>query len=104
MTLLHCNCHNVLLCLSFIFIIFDIEIVFLYPWAVVFRSDLHTFGLVEVLVFAAAVFISFLYLVSNGALNWGPAKRLQESMPERTTESTIARVGPGQGPGAGQAA
>src|SRR6202142_473652 len=31
---------------SMIFIIFDIEIVFLYPWAVVFRSDLHTFGLV----------------------------------------------------------
>src|ERR1700690_4512587 len=86
--------------IAMIFIIFDIEIVFLYPWAVVFRSDLHTFGLVEVLVFAAAVFISFLYLVSNGALNWGPAKRLHESMPERTTESTIARVGPGQGPGA----
>jgi NADH-quinone oxidoreductase subunit A len=89
---------------AMIFIIFDIEIVFLYPWAVVFRSDLHTFGLIEVLVFAAAVFFSFLYLVSNGALNWGPAKRLREAMPERTTESTIARVGPGQGPGAGQAA
>ena len=87
-----------------IFIIFDIEIVFLYPWAVVFRSDLHTFGLIEVLVFAAAVFISFLYLVSNGALNWGPAKQLRPAMPERTTESTIAHVGPGQGPGAGQAA
>src|SRR6202142_4714888 len=72
--------------IAMIFIIFDIEIVFLYPWAVVFRSDLHTFGLIEVLVFAAAVFISFLYLVSNGALNWGPAKRLHESMPERTTE------------------
>jgi NADH-quinone oxidoreductase subunit A len=89
---------------AMIFIIFDIEIVFLYPWAVVFRSDLHTFGLIEVLVFAAAVFISFLYLVSNGARNWGPAKQLRESMPERTTESTIARVGPSQGPGAGQAA
>ena len=37
---------------AMIFIIFDIEIVFLYPWAVVFRQ-LHTFGLVEVLVFAA---------------------------------------------------
>ena len=45
---------------AMIFIIFDIEIVFLYPWAVVFRSDLHTFGLVEVLVFAAAVFFSLL--------------------------------------------
>src|ERR1700724_3691707 len=88
---------------AMIFIIFDIEIVFLYPWAVVFR-ELRTFGLIEVLVFAAAVFFSFLYLVSNGALNWGPLKQLRPAMPERTTESTIARVGPGQGPGAGQAA
>ena len=88
---------------AMIFVIFDIEIVFLYPWAVVFR-ELHTFGLVEVLVFAAAVFFSFLYLVSNGALNWGPSKLLRPASSERTTDSTIARVGPGQGPGAGQAA
>ena len=76
---------------AMIFIIFDIEIVFLYPWAVVFRQ-LRSFGLIEVLVFAGAVFVSFLYLVSNGALNWGPAKRLRVGMPGRTSESTIARV------------
>ena len=50
---------------SMIFIIFDIEIVFLYPWAVVFHQ-VGTFGLIEVVVFAAVVFVSFLYLVSNG--------------------------------------
>ena len=88
---------------AMIFIIFDIEIVFLYPWAVIYRQ-LRTFGLIEVLVFAGAVFVSFLYLVSNGALNWGPAKRLRPAMPERTTESTIARVGSGPGPDAGRAA
>jgi NADH-quinone oxidoreductase subunit A len=76
---------------AMIFIIFDIEIVFLYPFAVVFKQ-LHTFGLVEVLVFAAVVLVSFLYLVSNGALSWGPAKRLRVGMPVRTSESTIARV------------
>ena len=76
---------------AMIFIIFDIEIVFLYPWAVVYRQ-LGTFGLAEVIVFAAAVFVSFLYLVSNGALNWGPAKRLRPAITERTTASTIARV------------
>ena len=54
-----------------IFIIFDIEIVFLYPFAVIFKQ-LHTFGLVEVLVFAVVVLVSFLYLVSNGALQLGP--------------------------------
>ena len=83
-----------------IFIIFDIEIVFLYPWAVVFRPA-GTFGFVEILVFAAVVFISFLYLVSNGALDWGPVKRLSPAhRPERTTESTVVRVGPGPKPSA----
>ena len=85
--------------IAMIFIIFDIEIVFLYPWAVIFRQ-LRSFGLVEVVVFAAVVFISFLFLISNGALSWGPAKRLVGGMPSRTSESTIARItaGPG-GPG-----
>jgi NADH-quinone oxidoreductase subunit A len=77
--------------IAMIFIIFDIEIVFLYPFAVIFKQ-LHTFGLVEVLVFAVVVLVSFVYLVSNGALTWGPAKRLQAGMPGRTSESTIARV------------
>ena len=76
---------------SMIFIIFDIEIVFLYPWAVVFHQ-IATFGLIEVIVFAAVVFISFLYLVSNGALTWGPPKTLQSGMPSRTSESTITRI------------
>jgi len=76
---------------AMIFIIFDIEIVFLYPWAVIFRQ-LGTFGLVEILVFAGAVFASFLFLVSNGAFDWGPAKRLSEVGPIRTIMSTVARV------------
>jgi NADH-quinone oxidoreductase subunit A len=82
--------------IAMIFIIFDIEIVFLYPWAVVFRQ-LRSFGLVEVLVFAAVVFVSFLFLISNGALNWGPAKRLSSAMPPRTSESTILRISAGTG-------
>ena len=80
---------------AMIFIIFDIEIIFLYPWAVVFRQ-LDLFGLVEMVVFAVAVFVSFVYLISNGALDWGPSKRLRagttERDPERTTTSTVRRV------------
>jgi NADH-quinone oxidoreductase subunit A len=71
--------------------IFIIEIVFLYPWAVVFKQ-IATFGLIEVIVFAAVVFVSFLYLISNGALTWGPPKTLQAGMPARTSESTISRI------------
>jgi NADH-quinone oxidoreductase subunit A len=76
---------------SMIFIIFDIEIVFLYPWAIVFHQ-IATFGLIEVIVFAAVVFVSFVYLISNGALTWGPPKTLQPGMPSRTSESTISRI------------
>ncbi len=83
---------------AMIFIIFDIEIIFLFPWAVVF-GELHTFGLVEIIVFAAAVFVSFIYLVSNGALDWGPMKRVRPlaSEEQRTSGSTVRRVGPSEG-------
>jgi len=78
---------------AMIFIIFDIEIIFLYPWAVIFRQ-LRTFGLVEMVVFALAVFVSFAYLISNGALDWGPVKRTRTTaVPTgRTSESTVRRV------------
>ncbi|HZT65254.1 MAG TPA: NADH-quinone oxidoreductase subunit A [Acidimicrobiales bacterium] len=89
---------------AMIFIIFDIEIIFLYPWAVVFDQQ-KVFLLVEMLVFSGAVFVAFVYLISNGALDWGPVKRLRPATPvspARTSETTIRRLGPG--PDAGQAA
>ena len=79
---------------AMIFIIFDIEIIFLYPWAVIFRQ-LDVFGLVEMIVFAVAVFVSFMYLIANGGLDWGPAKRMRPAATtptERTTESTVRRI------------
>lgn len=87
---------------AMIFIVFDIEIIFLYPWAVNYRN-LGAFGLFEVLVFAAAVVVSLLYLISKGALEWGPAKVVgrptraesTEAMVsgDRTASTTIRRVG-----------
>src|SRR5829696_8633935 len=59
---------------AMIFIVFDIEIIFLYPWAVNYRN-LGAFGLFEVLLFAVAVLISLVYLVSKGALEWGPVNQ-----------------------------
>jgi NADH-quinone oxidoreductase subunit A len=81
---------------AMIFIVFDIEIIFLYPWAVIYR-DLGAFGLVEILLFALAVFVSFVYLISNGALDWGPLRTARKLSPmvssERTASTTIRRVG-----------
>ena len=76
---------------AMIFVIFDIEIVFMYPFAVVFRQ-LGSFGLVEVVLFSLVVFTALLFLVSEGALSWGPVKRLTKAMPSRTSDSTIARL------------
>jgi NADH-quinone oxidoreductase subunit A len=81
---------------AMIFIVFDIEIIFFYPWAVT-HEEVGLFGLVAVLIFTFAVFESFVYLISNGALEWGPATRLRDlsalRSPERTSASTIRRVG-----------
>jgi NADH-quinone oxidoreductase subunit A len=80
---------------AMIFIVFDIEIIFLFPWAIVYRS-LGPFGLFAILLFAAAVFESFVYLISNGALDWGPIKQLRRIDvvdPARTSATTIRRVG-----------
>jgi NADH-quinone oxidoreductase subunit A len=76
---------------AMIFVIFDIEIIFLFPFAVVY-NQLGRFGLIEIIVFVAAVFISFIYLVANGALDWGPIKRLKPAS-DRTSTSTVRRVG-----------
>jgi NADH-quinone oxidoreductase subunit A len=84
--------------IAMIFIIFDIEIIFLFPWAVIYKQ-LGRFGLVEVLVFAGAVFFSFIYLIANGALDWGPVRQARPARRDsaRTTESTVRRVGSARG-------
>jgi NADH-quinone oxidoreductase subunit A len=76
---------------AMIFVIFDIEIVFLYPFAVEFKA-LGKFGLVEIVLFSVVVFCALLFLVAEGALSWGPVKRLTKGTPARTSSSTIARI------------
>lgn len=87
---------------AMIFIVFDIEIIFFYPWAVA-QGGLGLFGLVLIMIFSFAVFESFIYLIGNGALEWGPLK--QVAVPnelagadgmmssDRTSTTTIRRVG-----------
>ena len=81
---------------AMIFIVFDIEIIFFYPYAIA-HGGLGVFGLVSLMVFTFAVFESFVYLISNGALEWGPIKQVAAPSgavsPERTATSTIRRVG-----------
>ena len=54
---------------AILFIIFDVEVVFMYPWAVMFR-ELGWFGFVEMLVFIAVLGVGYLFAWRKGALEW----------------------------------
>ena len=52
-----------------LFILFDIEVIFLYPWAVNFRS-LGMFGYVEMVLYIAILLVGYFYILRKGALKW----------------------------------
>ena len=55
--------------IAILFIVFDLEIAFMFPWALVFR-ELGIFGLVEMGVFLSLLVIGFIYVWKKGALEW----------------------------------
>lgn len=81
---------------AMLFIMFDIELIFIYPFAVD-RQFLGAYALWEMVAFSAVFFAAFVYVVARGALDWGPIAR-QVRLPGalaagRTSTSTIRRVG-----------
>jgi len=54
---------------AMLFILFDIEIIFLYPWAVTF-TNLGVFGLVEMVLFIATLLVAYAYVWRRGGLDW----------------------------------
>lgn len=81
---------------AMLFIMFDIELIFIYPFAVD-REFLGSYAFWEMIAFSVVFFAAFVYVVARGALEWGPVakqRRLESAMSaERTTTSTIRRVG-----------
>lgn len=80
---------------AMIFIIFDIEIIFLFPWAVTYRS-MGGYALGIIAEFTIPFLIAFAWLISQGGLDWGPRDRsrvLDAVDVGRTSETTIRRVG-----------
>jgi NADH:ubiquinone oxidoreductase subunit 3 (chain A) len=55
--------------LGLLLILFDIEVAFLFPWAVVFK-DIGIYGLIEAVLFIAILFLGFVYAWKKGALKW----------------------------------
>jgi NADH-quinone oxidoreductase subunit A len=75
---------------AIVFILFDIEAVFLYPWAVVYR-ELKLFGFFEMLVFVVLVLSGFYYIWKKGALDW--SQETAEGSPYDLERSRMANSG-----------
>jgi NADH-quinone oxidoreductase subunit A len=54
---------------AILFVLFDVEVIFMYPWAVNFKS-LGLLGFVEMLTFVALLLVGFYYIIKKGALKW----------------------------------
>jgi NADH-quinone oxidoreductase subunit A len=84
---------------AMLFIMFDIEIIFVYPYAVS-RGELGAYGFWAVLMFSVVFFLTFVYEVARGGLDWGPVQNYRSLQaeadmvsPTRSLDSTIRRVG-----------
>jgi NADH-quinone oxidoreductase subunit A len=77
---------------AMLFIIFDIETIFLFPWAVAFR-DLGLFGLGEMAVFIALVFVAYVYVWRKGGLDWSVATPAEEEADLVRAEQPLEVVG-----------
>jgi NADH-quinone oxidoreductase subunit A len=71
---------------AMIFILFDIEAIFLYPWAVVYR-DLKMFAFVEMLVFILLILAGFFYIWKKGVLDWASEEWKRPMPDERSSEA-----------------
>jgi NADH-quinone oxidoreductase subunit A len=73
---------------AMLFIMFDIEVIFLYPYAIAHES-LGAFGFGAIMLFSAVFFLSFVYEVGRGGLDWGPMQRA------RRLVASDVQTGPG---------
>lgn len=78
---------------ALIFVVFDVEVIFLYPYVLMYRS-LGLFGLIEMALFSVAVIACLIFLIANGALEWGPADfvRRPTEVVQRSTDADGVRL------------
>ena len=82
---------------AMIFILFDIELIFLLPWAVVFRSFVQDYGLatliyVEMMTFVVLLLVGYVYILKKGLFEWGAKARVEAEAEARALDLTEARA------------
>jgi NADH-quinone oxidoreductase subunit A len=83
--------------IGMIFILFDIEVIFLVPWAAVYKSlaaqgpAMRTFAYLEMMIFVGLLFIGYIYVVKKGAFDWGERARREAEAEARALADLEAR-------------
>src|ERR1041385_2267828 len=83
--------------IAMIFILFDIEVIFLVPWAVVFKTlagptyGLRTLVYVEMMLFVALLLVGYIYIIKKGAFDWGETARREAEAEARALADVEAR-------------
>jgi NADH-quinone oxidoreductase subunit A len=75
--------------IAMVFVLFDIEIIFMYPWAVIYH-ELKLFGFVEMLIFIVILLVAYVYIWRNGVLDWSPPRRVARRQPASAPERKAA--------------
>ncbi len=83
--------------IAMIFILFDIEVIFLMPWAVVFKtmagmsSEMRTLAYTEMMLFVGLLLVGYVYIVKKGVFNWSDRARLEAEAEARVLAKEEAR-------------
>ena len=83
--------------IAMIFILFDIEVIFLVPWATVYKGlagqdpAMRTFAYLEMMIFIGLLFIGYIYIVKKGAFDWGERARREAEAEARALADLEAR-------------
>jgi NADH-quinone oxidoreductase subunit A len=83
--------------IAMIFILFDIEVIFLVPWAAVFKAlaaqgaEMRTFVYLEMMLFVGLLLVGYIYIVKKGAFDWGERARREAEAEARALHDLEAR-------------
>jgi len=83
---------------AMLFILFDVEAVFLYPWAIIFKDELGMFGFWEMLVYIGIVLVGFFYIWKKGALDWSQQERIGAGLSGTPAMMRAPAEAPGETP------
>ena len=83
--------------IAMIFILFDIEVIFLVPWAAVYKGlaaqgpAMRSFAYLEMMIFIGLLFVGYIYIVKKGAFDWGERARREAEAEARALADMEAR-------------